>query len=77
VGYVPAEKWILAQNYRISMLQLTDSMKINKKEGPNKDASIPRRKGNKLIMEVRGKDQGRRGKEKGKVGSGYRGKRGK
>ena len=77
MGYVPAEKWILAQNYRISMLQLTDSMKINKKEGPNKDASIPRRKGNKLIMEVRGKDQGRRGKEKGKVGSGYRGKRGK
>ena len=52
-------------------------MKINKKEGPNEDASIPRRKGNKLIMEVRGKDQGRRGKEKGKVGSGYRGKRGK
>ena len=77
MGYVPAEKWILAQNYRISMLQLTDSIKINKKEGPSEDASIPRRKGNKLIMEVRGKDQGRRGKEKGKVGSGYRGKRGK
>ena len=77
MGYVPAEKWILAQNYRISMLQLTDSIKINKKEVPNEDASIPRRKGNKLIMEVRGKDQGRRGKEKGKVGSGYRGKRAK
>ena len=59
------------------MLQLTDSMKINKKEGPNEDASIPRRKGNKLIMEVRGKDQGRRGKEKGKVGSGYTEERGK
>ena len=39
------DKWILAKKFRIPMIQLTDYMKLNKKEGPSVDASIPLRRG--------------------------------
>jgi hypothetical protein len=32
------------------MIQLTDHMKLNRKEGPSVDASIPFRRGNKIII---------------------------
>jgi hypothetical protein len=35
------------------MIELTDRMKFNKKEGPSEDASIPFRRGKKIIMEIR------------------------
>lgn len=35
--------------HRIPMIQLKDSMKFNKKEDPSENASIPLRKGNKII----------------------------
>jgi hypothetical protein len=41
---------MLAQKLRNPMIQVTDHMKLNKKEGPSVDASIPVRKGNKIIM---------------------------
>jgi hypothetical protein len=44
-GLVP-DKWILAQTCRIPMIQLTDCMKFNKKEGPF-------RRGNNIIMKSR------------------------
>ena len=51
------------------MIQFTDNMKLNKKEGPSVDASIPLRRGNKIIMGVRRKEgprwERRRGKGKG------------
>lgn len=50
------------------MIQLTESMKFNKKEGPREDASIPLRKENKIIMRGRGRERSgweRRREEKG------------
>jgi hypothetical protein len=48
------------------MIQLTDSKKLNKKECPSKDASIPLRMGNKIILGGRGWEGGReRGREGG------------
>ena len=47
---------ILAPKLRISMIQLTDHMKLNKKEGQSVDASIPLRRGNKIIMGGRGRE---------------------
>jgi hypothetical protein len=41
-------KWILAKNYRLSMIQPTDHKKFNKKKDPSEDASIPLRRGNKI-----------------------------
>ena len=38
------------------MIQLTDHVKLNKKEGQNVDASIPLRRGNKIIMRDREKE---------------------
>ena len=38
-----------AKNFRIPMIQLTEQMKLNKKEGPSVDTSIPLRRGNKII----------------------------
>jgi hypothetical protein len=35
------DKWMLAQKLRISMIQLTDYMKLNKKEDQSVDASVP------------------------------------
>jgi hypothetical protein len=40
----------ISQKYRIPMIQLTDHMKFNKKEGQSVDASIPIRRGNKITM---------------------------
>jgi hypothetical protein len=34
----------------------TDPKKLNKKEGPSKDASIPPGRGNKIIMGGRGRE---------------------
>jgi hypothetical protein len=53
------------------MIQLTDSMMLNKKSNPSVDASIPLRSGNKVIIGGRGKKrmwvgQGRQ-REKGGV----------
>jgi hypothetical protein len=42
--------------YRILIIQLKDSKKFNKKEGPSEDASIPLRRGNKIIMGGKGRD---------------------
>ena len=36
--YVLTDKWILAKKYRIPMIHPTDPKKLNKKEGPSKDA---------------------------------------
>jgi hypothetical protein len=38
--YVLTDKWILAPEHRIPMIQLIDHMKLNKKEGPRVAASI-------------------------------------
>jgi hypothetical protein len=40
-------KCILANKFRIPMIQLTDNMKLNKKEDPGMYALIPLRKGTK------------------------------
>jgi hypothetical protein len=52
--YVLTDKWILAQNF---MIQLTDHMKPNKKEGPSEAASIPLRGGKRIIMGGRGRER--------------------
>jgi hypothetical protein len=36
---------MLAKTYRIPMVQLTNSMKSNKKEGSSEDVAIPHRRG--------------------------------
>jgi hypothetical protein len=41
---------MLVKKSRIPVIQLIDHMKLNKKEGPSVDASIPIRRGNKIIM---------------------------
>jgi hypothetical protein len=38
------------------MIQLTDYMKLNNKEGPSSDTSIPLRKGKKIITRGRGRE---------------------
>jgi hypothetical protein len=38
------------------MIQFTDHMKLNKKEGPSIDTSIPLRKGDKIITRGRGRE---------------------
>ena len=50
------------------MLHSTDPKKLNKKEGPSEDASIPLRRGNKIVMG----DRGRKGTvwERGESGEG-------
>jgi hypothetical protein len=40
------------------MINPTDCKKLNKKECPSEDASIPLRRGNKIIMEAEGVGQG-------------------
>jgi hypothetical protein len=41
VWYVLTDKWILVKKYGIAMIQLTDCIKFNMKEGPSGDASNP------------------------------------
>ena len=38
------------------MIQLTDHMKLNKKEGQSVNASMPLRRGNKIITGGRGRE---------------------
>jgi len=65
------DKWVLAQKLRIPTIQLTDHMKLKKKENHNVDASVLLRSGNKIITGSRRKEGvgswegGRRGKGKG------------
>jgi hypothetical protein len=42
------DKWILGKKLGIPTIKLIDHMKL-KKEGPSVDASIPLRRGNKII----------------------------
>jgi hypothetical protein len=39
------------------MIQFTDQIKFNKKEGPSEAASIPLRRENKIIMGGRGRER--------------------
>ena len=39
--YVLTDKWTLAKQYRIPMMQLTDPVSISKNKGPIVDISIP------------------------------------
>ena len=55
--YVLTDKWLLAKKYRMPMVQLTDYIKLNMKEGPSMDASFPLRRGNKIIMGSRERDE--------------------
>lgn len=58
-------KWILAKKFRILIIQVTDHMKLNKKEGLSVAISVSLRKGNKIIMGAEGgRDVDGRGKEK-------------
>ena len=54
--YVLTNKWILAQEFRIPKIQLTDRMKLNKKEVQSMNASIPLRIMNKIITGGRGRE---------------------
>ena len=58
--------------FRISMMQLIDHMKLNKKEGQSVDASIPLRREKKIIRGGRGRDLGGRGEGKGIKGNTFR-----
>ena len=49
--------------YRTPRIKHIDYKKFNKKEGPSNDASIPLRRGNKIIMGGRGRE--RPGRERG------------
>jgi hypothetical protein len=59
----------ISQKYRIPRIQPRDLRKFNKQKGPSEDASIPLRRGNKIIMG--GSKREGPGREKG--GSGHRG----
>jgi hypothetical protein len=48
--YAFTDKWIIAQRLRISKIQFTDHMKLNKKEDQIVDTSILLRRGNKIPM---------------------------
>ena len=66
--YVLIDKWILVKQYRISRISPTDLKKFNKQESLSKDASIPLRMWNKIIIGRRGKKGNRwdRREERGK-----------
>jgi hypothetical protein len=46
----------ISKRYRILLVHPTGPKKLNKKEGPSEDASIPLRKRNKIIKRVRGRE---------------------
>ena len=50
-----ADKWILPKKCKIPRIQPTYCKKFNNKEGPSEDASIPLRRGNKIITGGRGR----------------------
>jgi hypothetical protein len=56
-GYVLTDQWILGKKYEIPTKQLTDHMKLKKKEEQSVDASILLRRGNKIITEGRGREE--------------------
>jgi hypothetical protein len=47
------DKWILSQNLGIPKIQLTDLMKLKKKEEQILDASVLLRRGNKILTHRR------------------------
>jgi hypothetical protein len=60
------DKWIVTQKLRIPTIQLTDHMKLKKKEDQSVNASIPLRRGNKISTGGRGRSwvgEGRGGEE--------------
>ena len=48
--YIFTDKWILTQKFWIPKIQLTDYMKLKKKEDQSVGASVLLRKGNKTLM---------------------------
>ena len=67
--YVLTAKWILGKECGIPMIQLTDHMKLKRKEDQRVDASVLLRRGNKIIKGSRGWEglgRKRRGGKKGK-----------
>jgi hypothetical protein len=52
--YTLTDKWILVQKLGIPKIQFTDYMKLQKKEDQSVGASVPLRRGNKIIMGDRG-----------------------
>jgi hypothetical protein len=67
--YVLTNKWIVGKEHRIPTVQLTDHMKLKRKEDQRVDASVLLRRGNKIMEGSRGweglgrKRRGGRGKE--------------
>ena len=62
------DKWILGKESKIPKIQLTDHMKLKRKEDQRVDASVLLRRGNNIIKESRQwegprKKRGERGKE--------------
>lgn len=49
---------ILANKYRIPMIQFTDGMKFKKKESPSMDALIPLRRGGRDLSGGRERERG-------------------
>ena len=49
--YALTDRWILAQKLRISKIQLTEHMKLKKKEDQSVDTSVFLRRENKISME--------------------------
>ena len=47
--YVLADKWMLAQKFRIPKIQFTDHMKLKKKEDQSMGASMFLRRGNNIL----------------------------
>ena len=54
--YVLTNKWILVQKCRMPMIHPMIHPKVLTIEDPRKDALIPLRRKNKLIMESRGRE---------------------
>jgi hypothetical protein len=52
--YVLTDKWILSKDDGIFTLQLTDHMKLKRKEEQRVDASVLLKRGNKIIKGSRG-----------------------
>jgi hypothetical protein len=48
--YALTDKWILAQKFRIPKIQLTDYMKLMKKDDQSVDTSVLLRRGIKILM---------------------------
>ena len=66
-GIISSDKWILVQKLRISMIQLKDHMKLNKKEDQSVDVSHPLRRWNEII--TGGREREGSGWEKGGDGT--------